>query len=604
MVILLQSCDMKKNEIIEPRAEKINKIITAHNHERIDEFYWLNERGNPKVIDYLNSENDYRNSYMEDYKGLENELFEEIKSRIKEDDSSVPYLDNGYYYYTRFEKGKQYPIYCRKKDNLKNDEEILIDVNKMSQGHEYFRIGGIDISPNNKIMAYSVDTISRRLYTVHFKNLETGEKNTHTISNTSGGVSWANDNITLFYNQKNTKTLRTEKVMRHSFNQNQKDEEVYFEKDDEFNLYSYKSKSGKYIIIVSGKTISDEIRFLNANEPDGNFKIFQKRVDGLEYSIDHLNDKWYVRTNINDSKNFKLMVCDEDKTSSDNWKEFIKHRKNVLLEGVEVFNDFFVITERENGQRRFNVISNKDGESHYIDFEEEVFSAYSSVNSEINSKTFRYGYSSMTTPNSTIEYNLIKKTKTVLKEAEILGGTFDKNNYESMLVWADARDGKKVPISLVFRKDTYKKGKNPLLLYGYGSYGSTNSAGFSSVRLSLLDRGFVYAIAHIRGSQYLGREWYEDGKMFNKKNTFWDFIDSAKYLGNNSFVDKDHIFAMGGSAGGLLMGAIANMEPEVFKGIVAAVPFVDVVTTMLDETIPLTTFEFDEWGDPKDKDSY
>ena len=604
MIILLQSCDMKKNEIIEPRAEKINKIMTMHNHERIDEFYWLNERGNQKVIDYLNSENDYRNSYMEDYKGLENELFEEIKSRIKEDDSSVPYLDNGYYYYTRFEKGKQYPIYCRKKDNLKNDEEILIDVNKMSQGHEYFRIGGIDISPNNKIMAYSVDTISRRLYTVHFKNLETGKENTHTISNTSGGVSWANDNMTLYYNQKNTKTLRTEKVMRHSFNQNQKDEEVYFEKDDEFNLYSYKSKSGKYIIIVSGKTISDEIRFLNANEPNGDFKIFQKRVDGLEYSIDHLNDKWYVRTNINDSKNFKLMVCDEDKTSSDNWKEFINHRKNVLLEGVEVFNDFFVITERENGQRRFNVISNKDGESHYIDFEEEVFSAYSSVNSEINSKTFRYGYSSMTTPNSTIEYNLIKKTKTVLKEAEILGGTFDKNNYESMLVWADARDGKKVPISLVFRKDTYKKGKNPLLLYGYGSYGSTNSAGFSSVRLSLLDRGFVYAIAHIRGSQYLGREWYEDGKMFNKKNTFWDFIDSAKYLGNNSYVDRDQIFAMGGSAGGLLMGAIANMEPEVFKGIVAAVPFVDVVTTMLDETIPLTTFEFDEWGDPKDEDSY
>ena len=604
MVILLQSCDMKKNEIIEPKAEKINKIMTMHNHERIDEFYWLNERGNQKVIDYLNSENDYRNSYMEDYKDLENELFEEIKSRIKEDDSSVPYLDNGYYYYTRFEKGKQYPIYCRKKENLKNDEEILIDVNKMSQGHEYFRIGGIDISPNNKIMAYSVDTISRRLYTVHFKNLETGEKNTHTISNTSGGVSWANDNMTLFYNQKNTKTLRTEKVMRHSFNQNQKDEEVYFEKDEEFNLYTYKSKSGKYIIIVSGKTISDEIRFLNANEPNGDFKIFQKRVDGLEYSIDHLNDKWYVRTNINDSKNFKLMVCDEDKTSSDNWEEFIKHRKNVLLEGVEVFNDFFVITERENGQRRFNVISNKDGESHYIDFEEEVFSAYSSVNSEINSNTFRYGYSSMTTPNSTIEYDLIKKTKTVLKEAEILGGTFDKNNYESMLVWADARDGKKVPISLVFRKDTYKKGKNPLLLYGYGSYGSTNSAGFSSVRLSLLDRGFVYAIAHIRGSQYLGREWYEDGKMFNKKNTFWDFIDSAKYLGNNSFVDKDQIFAMGGSAGGLLMGAIANMEPEVFKGIVAAVPFVDVVTTMLDETIPLTTFEFDEWGDPKDEDSY
>ena len=604
LIVILHSCDMKKNELIEPKAEKINKIMTMHNHQRIDEYYWLNERENPKVIDYLNSENDYRNSYMEDYKGLENELFKEIKSRIKEDDSSVPYLDNGYYYYTRFEKGKQYPIYCRKKDNLKNNEEILIDVNQMSQGHEYFRIGGIDISPNNKIMAYSVDTISRRLYTVHFKNLETGKKNTHTISNTSGGVSWANDNTTLFYNQKNIKTLRTEKVMRHFFNQNKKDEEVYFEKDDEFNLYSYKSKSEKYIIIVSGKTISDEIRFLNANEPHGDFKIFQKRVDGLEYSIDHLNDNWYVRTNINDSKNFNLMVCDEAKTSSYHWEEFIKHRKNVLLEGVEVFNDFFVITEREKGQRRFNVISNKNGESHYIDFEEEVFSAYSSVNSEINSNIFRYGYSSMTTPNSTIEYDLNKKTKNVLKETEILGGTFDKNNYESMLVFADARDGKKVPISLVFRKDMYKKGENPLLLYGYGSYGSTNSAGFSSVRLSLLDRGFVYAIAHIRGSQYLGREWYEEGKMFNKKNTFWDFIDSAKYLGENKIVDKNQIFAMGGSAGGLLMGAVANMEPEVFKGIVAAVPFVDVVTTMLDETIPLTTFEFDEWGDPKNEDSY
>jgi oligopeptidase B len=595
---------MKKNEIIEPRAEKIDKVMSMHDHERIDEYYWLNERDNPKVIDYLNAENNYRDQYMKDYKSLENELFEEIKSRIKEDDSSVPYLENGYYYYTRFEKGKQYPIYCRKKGNLNNKEEILIDVNKISKGHEYFRIGGIDISPDNKIMAYSVDTVSRRLYTVHFKNLENGEKSSHAIENTSGGVSWANDNKTIFYNKKNINTLRTEKVMRHSFGDESQDQEVYFEKDEEFNLYSYKSKSEKYIIIVSGKTISDEIRFLDANKPNGDFKIFQERVDGLEYSVDHLDDKWYVRTNLNDSKNFKVMMCEENKTSSENWKDFIKHRENVLLEGVEVFTDFFVITERENGQRRFNVISKKDGKSHYIDFEEEVFSAYSSVNSEIDSDKFRYGYSSMTTPNSTIEYDLNKKSKIILKEAEVLGGDFDKKNYKSMLIWADARDGKKIPISLVYREDTYVEGENPVLLYGYGSYGSTNSAGFSSVRLSILDRGFVYAIAHIRGSQYLGREWYEDGKMFNKKNTFWDFIDSAKYLGENKIVDKNQIFAMGGSAGGLLMGAIVNMEPEVFKGIVAAVPFVDVVTTMLDETIPLTTFEFDEWGDPSEKDAY
>ena len=595
---------MKKNELVEPMAKKVDKILKMHDHERNDEFYWLNERDNPEVIDYLNAENDYRDAYMKDYKNLENELFEEIKSRIKEDDTSVPYLDNGYYYYTRYEKGKQYPIYCRKKDNLSNPEEILIDANKMSEGHEYFRVGGIDISPNNKIMAYSVDTVSRRLYTIKFKNLESGEESSHSISNTSGGVTWANDNKTIFYNQKNTNTLRTERVMRHILNSDKNDEVVFFEGDDEFNLYSYKSKSGKYIMVVSGKTISDEISFLSADSPNEDLKIFQKRIDGLEYSVDHFGDKWYIRTNLNGAQNFKLMQCNEEYTSSKNWKEFIQHSESVLLEGVEVFDDFMVITERENGQRRFNVISNNDGQSHYIDFEEEVFSAYSSVNLEISSTKFRYGYSSMTTPNSTIEYDMNSRKKTILKESEVMGGNFDKNNYESKLVWANARDGKKIPISLVYKKDTYVEGENPLLLYGYGSYGSTNSAGFSSVRLSLLDRGFVYAIAHIRGSQYLGRQWYEDGKMFNKKNTFWDFIDSAKYLGENNYVDKDQIFAMGGSAGGLLMGAVTNMEPEVFKGIIAGVPFVDVVTTMLDETIPLTTFEFDEWGDPKDKDSY
>jgi oligopeptidase B len=453
-------------------------------------------------------------------------------------------------------------------------------------------------------MAYSVDTVSRRLYTIKFKNLESGEEGVHSIPNTSGGATWANDNKTIFYNQKNKNTLRTERVMRHVLSSDKNDEEVFYENDDEFNLYSYKSKSGKYIMVVSGKTISDEISFLSADNPNEDLKIFQKRIDGLEYSVDHFGDKWYIRTNLNGAQNFKLMQCDEDYTSSKNWKEFIQHSESILLEGVEVFNDFMVITERENGQRRFNVISNNDGQSHYIDFEEEVFSAYSSVNLEISSTKFRYGYSSMTTPNSTIEYDMNSRKKIILKESEVMGGNFDKNNYQSKLVWANARDGKKVPISLVYKKDTYVEGENPLLLYGYGSYGSTNSAGFSSVRLSLLDRGFVYAIAHIRGSQYLGRQWYEDGKMFNKKNTFWDFIDSAKYLGENNYVDKDQIFAMGGSAGGLLMGAVTNMEPEVFKGIVAGVPFVDVVTTMLDETIPLTTFEFDEWGDPKDKDSY
>ena len=605
IVLILHSCNMKKNEITEPKAEKIDKVMTIHDHQRVDEFYWLNERENPKVIEYLNAENNYRDQYMEDYKDLEEGIFNEIKSRIKEDDSSVPYLDNGYYYYTRYEKGKQYPIYCRKKGNLSSQEEILLNVNEMSVGHEYFRVGGIDISPDNKIMAYSVDTISRRLYTIHFKNLETGKESTNTIANTSGGVSWANDNKTLFYNLKNINTLRSERVMRHVFDSNKNDQEVFYEADEEFNLYSYKTKSGKYIVISTGKTISDEKRILDANNPSGDFKIFQKRVEGLEYSINHLDNKWYIRTNSNDATNFKLMVCAEDNTSLKYWKEYIGHRDNVLLEGFDVFNNFLIITERENGKRKYNVKSLNDNlQDHYIHFEEEAFSTYSSINMEINSNKFRYGYSSMTTPSSTIEYDVIKKTKTILKETEVLGGTFDKNNYMSRLVWADARDGKKIPVSLVYRKDLYKEGKNPLLLYGYGSYGATNSAGFSSVRLSLLDRGFVYAIAHIRGSQYLGRSWYDDGKMFNKKNTFWDFIDSAKYLAKSKYADEDKIFAMGGSAGGLLMGAVANMEPDVFRGIVAGVPFVDVITTMLDKTIPLTTFEFDEWGDPRDKDSY
>tara|TARA_B100001175_G_scaffold281907_1_gene260603 strand:+ start:162 stop:2219 length:2058 start_codon:yes stop_codon:yes gene_type:complete len=595
---------MKKSELAEPMVKKVDKILKMHDHERNDEFYWLNERDNQEVIDYLNAENDYRDTYMKEYKNLENELFKEIKSRIKEDDTSVPYLDNGYYYYTRFEKGKQYPIYCRKKGNINNPEEILIDANEMSEGHEYFRIGGIDISLDNKIMAYSVDTVSRRLYTVNFKNLESGKENIHSISNTSGGVTWANDNKTIFYNKKNTNTLRTERVMRHILNSDKIDEVVFFEADDEFNLYSYKSKSEKYIIVVSGKTISDEISFISADNPNEDLKVFQKRIDGLEYSVDHLGNKWYIRTNINGAQNFKLMQCDEEYTSSKNWKEFIEHRESTLLEGVEVFDDFMVITERENGQRRFNVISNKNGKSYYIDFDEEVFSAYSSTNLEMGSNKFRYGYSSMTTPNSIIEYDMNSRNKIILKESEVMGGNFNKKNYESKLVWADARDGEKVPISMVYRKDMYVEGGNPLLLYGYGSYGSTNSGSFSSVRLSLLDRGFVYAIAHIRGSQYLGRHWYEDGKMLNKKNTFWDFIDSAKFLAKNNYVNENQIFAMGGSAGGLLMGAVANMEPEVFKGIIAGVPFVDVVTTMLDESIPLTTFEFDEWGDPNDRESY
>ena len=603
IITLLLSCDMKKN-LKEPIAEKIEKKLSIHGDTRIDEYYWLNQRGDKKVINYLNAENSYRDNYMKDYKGLEEELFQEIKSRIKEDDSSVPYLDNGYYYYTRYEKGKQYPIYCRKKGNLEAKEEVLIDANIMSEGYDYFRVGDIEISPDDKVMAYSIDTLSRRIYTIYFMNLETREVHKENIKNTSGSITWANNSKTLFYNLKDIETLRTDRVMMHNLNSNSTDKEIFFEEDETFSLYSYKTKNDKYIIIGSSATLSQEFRYVSADSPNKDFKIFQKRVDGLEYSIDHFNGKWFIRTNKDKATNFKLMICDENKTNKENWKDYISHRQDVLLEDIDLFNNHLVITERKTGLRRIEIRPWKGGNSHYIEFEDEAYSLYSSTNLETNTNKFRYSYSSMTTPNSVIEYDMNSKEKIILKETEVLGGKFDKNNYESLRVWAPARDGKKIPISLVYRKDMYKNGENPLLLYGYGSYGITNNASFSSVRLSLLDRGFVYAIAHIRGSQYLGREWYDDGKMFKKKNTFYDFIDSGKFLIKEGYSNDEKLFAMGGSAGGLLMGAVVNMEPKLFRGIVAGVPFVDVITTMLDEDIPLTTFEYDEWGNPNNKDSY
>ena len=594
---------MKKN-LKEPIAEKIEKKLSIHGDTRIDEYYWLNQRGDKKVIDYLNAENSYRDLYMKDYKGLEEELFQEIKSRIKEDDSSVPYLDNGYYYYTRYEKGKQYPIYCRKKGNLEAKEEVLIDANIMSEGYDYFRVGDIEISPDDKVMAYSIDTLSRRIYTIYFMNLETREVHKENIKNTSGSITWANNSKTLFYNLKDIETLRTDRVMMHNLNSNSTDKEIFFEEDETFSVYSYKTKNDKYIIIGSSATLSQEFRYVSADSPNKDFKIFQKRVNGLEYSIDHFDGKWFIRTNKDKATNFKLMICDENRTNKENWKDYISHRQDVLLEDIDLFNNHLVITERKTGLRRIEIRPWKGGDSHYIEFEDEAYSLYSSTNLETNTNKFRFSYSSMTTPNSVIEYDMNSKEKIILKETEVLGGKFDKNNYVSLRVWAPARDGKKIPISLVYRKDMYKNGENPLLLYGYGSYGITNNASFSSVRLSLLDRGFVYAIAHIRGSQYLGREWYDDGKMFKKKNTFYDFIDSGKFLIKEGYSNDEKLFAMGGSAGGLLMGAVVNMEPKLFRGIVAGVPFVDVITTMLDEDIPLTTFEYDEWGNPNNKDSY
>jgi oligopeptidase B len=538
-------------------------------------------------------------SHLKEYQG---KLFEEIKGRIKQTDMSVPYKDNGYFYFTRYEEGLEYPFHVRKKGSLNGDEEVLLNVNELAKGFEYYAVGGRSVSPDNQTLAYSEDTLSRRLYTLKFKNLETGELYPEALLNTSGGATWANDNKTLFYTSKDPETLRPEKIWRHVLGTDQsEDVMIYHESDDTFVPFIYKSKSKKYIIQGSYHTLMREFRILEADNPTGEFRIFEPRKRDLEYSITHFEDKFYVITNL-DAKNFRLMECPEGNTGKDNWKEVIAHRDDVLLEGMEVFNNYLVLSERKSGitQIRVRPIS---GDEYYIDFGESAYVAYTSVNPEFDTEILRISYQSMTTPSSTYDYNMVTKERDLLKRQEILGG-FDPADYRSERVYAKARDGAMVPISLVYHKDTKIDGTAPCVLYGYGSYGANMEPSFRMTRLSLLNRGFVWAIAHIRGGEEMGRHWYEDGKKFNKKNTFTDFIDCGEYLIANKYSAEDNLFAMGGSAGGLLMGAILNMRPDMWKGVIAAVPFVDVVTTMLDESIPLTTGEYDEWGNPNQKEYY
>jgi len=597
---------MKNNYNLQaPVAEKIPKKLEIHGDTRIDNYYWLNERENPKVLDYLNEENKYYSKMTGHTKKFQEDLFEEMKGRIKEEDESVPYKSNGYYYITRFEAGKQYPVYFRKKDNLDAPEELLFDVNKMAEGHDYYALVGMNISEDNKIASFGVDTISRRQYNLMFKNLETGKIYPEVIENTTGGSAWAKDNKTIFYTKKDPVTLRSDKIYKHILGTDpSKDKLIYEEKDDTFGTFVYKTKSKKYIIIGSSSTLSNEYRFVNAATPDKSFKIIQPRERNLEYSVAHYKDHFYILTNKDGAKNFKLMKTPETKTGKENWVDVIPHRDDTLLEDISIFKDYLVLEERNNGLGKIRIKRWDDTDDYYLPFDEETYSANVYSNPDFDTDLLRFSYNSFTTPNSVIDFNMKTKTKNVLKEQEVLGGKFDKNNYKSERIWATARDGKKVAVSMVYRKDTRINKNTPLLLYGYGSYGYTIEDRFSTTRLSLLDRGFVYAIAHIRGSEYLGREWYEDGKMFHKKNTFNDFVDSAKYLIEKKYTSPQHLYAMGGSAGGLLMGAVINMNPELFHGVIAAVPFVDVVTTMLDESIPLTTGEFDEWGNPKNKDSY
>ncbi|NND62988.1 MAG: S9 family peptidase [Flavobacteriaceae bacterium] len=595
----------KAMNIAEPKADKITKNLEIHGDVRVDNYYWLNDRDNEEVIDYLERENDYYNKMTAHTKDFQKDLFEEMKSRIKEDDESVPYFFNGYYYITRYEKGFDYPIYSRKKDSLEAEEEILFNVNEMAKGHSYYNLRGINVSKDNKWVAYGVDTISRRKYTIYIKNLETGEVLDNAIALTTGSSTWANDNNTLFYTRKDEQTLRSNQIFRHRKGSDPSNDVLVFEeKDETFGTYVYKTKSNKYLVIGSYSTLTSEFQFLNADNPLGEFQILQERTRGLEYGISHYGNDFYIVTNKDGAKNFKLMKVSEENTSMDNWEEVIGHRDDVLLEDVDIFKDFLVVSERNNGLNEIRIMRWDGAADYYLPFNSETYTAYTMQNVEFNTDILRYSYNSLTTPASIIDFNMSTKEKEVKKESEVLGGKFKKENYESKRVWATAEDGTKIPISMVYRKEMEQNGENPLLLYAYGSYGSTIDPYFSSVRLSLLDRGFIYAIAHVRGGQYLGREWYEDGKLLNKKNTFTDFVDASKFLIAENYTSNEHLYASGGSAGGLLMGAVVNMAPELYNGVVAAVPFVDVVTTMLDDSIPLTTGEYDEWGNPNEEDYY
>lgn len=594
----------EKTGIQTPTVKKNPKELSVHGDTRIDNYYWLNDRENPDVIAYLEAENAYKDKMLAHTKGFQEKLFEEMKGRIKEDDQSVPYKDNGYYYLTRYVQGGEYPIYARKKGSLDAKEETLLNVNELAKPYDYFNVSGLSVSPDNKILAYNEDTLSRRIYTIRFKNLETGEMLADQIPGVEGyGAAWANDNKTVFYVAKDLETLRGYKVMKHKLGTPAaQDLEIFNEKDETFNLAIGKTKSKKYIMFASTQTLSAEYWVLDASVPDGKFHVIQPRERKLEYSVDHSGDKFYILTNL-DAKNFRLMEAPESKTTKDNWKEVIAHRSDVLLEGMDIFKSYLVLSERKNGITQLRVRPWDGSPEHYLYFPEEAYVAGTTINLEYDTDLLRLNYQSMTTPSTTFDYNMKSKEFKQLKQQEVLGG-FNPQDYQTERVYVTARDGAKIPVSIVYKKGFRKDGKSPLLLYAYGSYGYSMDPSFSSSRLSLLNRGFGYAIAHIRGGQEMGRQWYEDGKLLKKKNTFTDYIDCGDWLVANHYTNKGNLYAMGGSAGGLLMGAVANMRPDLFKGMVAAVPFVDVITTMLDETIPLTTFEFDEWGNPKNKEYY
>jgi oligopeptidase B len=583
-------------------AERPVELVN-HGVTRVDPYFWMNQREDPEVLAYLEAENAYTEAVMAPVKALEETIFEEIIGRIVQDDASVPYLENGYYYYTRYEEGKEYPIYARRQGSLDAPEEVLLDVNEAAEGHAFYDVRGTAVSDDGRYFAFTVDTVGRRVARLHVKDLRTGEILPESVYPMTGNVEWAADNRTLFFGRQDPQTLRAYQILRWRLGDDPDSAEaVYEEADDTFFTYVTRSKSGDYLLVAALQTVSSEWHVLDAARPEGSFRLFEPRQRDHRYRIDHAGDHFYVLTD-DGAINSKLMRAPEDATGRAHWEEVIPHREDVLLEGFELFRDFLVLQERERGLPRLRVRA-WDGSADYaIAFDEPAYTARLDVNRELDTTALRFTYASMTTPETTYDYDLRTRERTLLKQDEVRGA-FSPDDYATERLYARAADGAEIPISLVYRRGTPRDGSAPLLLYGYGSYGYSMEAAFSISRLSLLGRGFIYAIAHIRGGQELGRRWYEDGKLANKMNTFTDFIAAGEHLVAERYADPDRLYAMGGSAGGLLVGAVVNLRPDLFSGVVAAVPFVDVVTTMLDDTIPLTTFEYDEWGNPNEEEAF
>ncbi len=572
---------------------------------RIDPFYWLRERDSREVLDYLKAENDYFEAVTADLKPLREHLFNELKGRLKDEDESVPYRYKGWYFQVRYPAGKDYPVFLRWREGKENEKEVILDANERAEGKDYYHVTGVKVSPDDRYLIFHEDVTGRRLYKMYIKDLKTGKILEETVEGGSGNAVWANDSITIFYVLKDPETLRSFKVMKHRLGTDVKEDiEVYTEEDAEYDVAVSKSKTEKYIYLNIAANSTTEYRVLDANEPDGKFIVFYQRLKGTEYYPYHVKDDIFlVVSNENGAENYMIYQTKWYGRQVER-HTIIPHREDTLIEELEVFTDWMAITERKEGLTRIRIFSKEKDWDYYLDFEEETYTVQLGINAEPESRKLRYVYDSLTTPASVKEFDIETGKTELLKEEEVVGGKFDKNNYASVRLWAPARDGKRVPVSLVWRKDLRRNGPQPLLLYGYGAYGITVDDHFSKNRLSLLDRGFIFAIAHVRGGEYLGRRWYEDGKLLKKKNTFYDFIDVAEFLISEGYTSPAQLYAMGGSAGGLLMGAVANIRPELFHGIVAQVPFVDVLTTMLDETIPLTTGEYDEWGNPNEEKYY